>query len=1136
MRARLLLSVAVVLIAVIAVSSMLSNVYAFDLELYEDGILSDGIIEQGRLIRVQVVTAPGNTNYYRYIWTHPESGTTLDTGTTPATFDVQRINILGDWNIKVEFYYYGDKVGEATTSFRIVSADYNIELLEGDDLSPSDGTIPQGSLIRANAVTTNPTVNNYRYIWTHPESGTTLDTGTTPATFDVQRINILGDWNIKVEFYYYGDKVGEATTSFRIVSADYNIELLEGDDLSPSDGTIPQGSLIRANAVTTNPTVNNYRYIWTHPESGTTLDTGTTPATFDVQRINILGDWNIKVEFYYYGDKVGEATTSFRIVSADYNIELLEGDDLSPSDGTIPQGSLIRANAVTTNPTVNNYRYIWTHPESGTTLDTGTTPATFDVQRINILGDWNIKVEFYYYGDKVGEATTSFRIVSADYNIELLEGDDLSPSDGTIPQGSLIRANAVTTNPTVNNYRYIWTHPESGTTLDTGTTPATFDVQRINILGDWNIKVEFYYYGDKVGEATTSFRIVSADYNIELLEGDHGSDYTINLGQEVRAKATTNDSRVVNVKFRWIDPSNNEARTNTVNIVNGEASDTFTPTSSGIWTVKAEFTDSSGSVTFAERTVTFTVAISSATLTSPTGTGNITVSAGTGTVLTSVSAQPVPSGNPPPVPSGAVSVNLPHGLIAFSANTTPGDFAVIQIQYPSLPSLQSNQYLTYFKLVNGTWKEVKLNDTGNPDGYFTLSGTTVTLYIKDNGDFDANSALGVVSDPGGIAVVTTTTQQPPAGGGGGGVASDEYVFDFKFGSNLSADGQFRYPFGVAYDHNNNRIIVADTENNRIQVFDSNGNFLFKFGNFGSDDGQFIGPHGIAYDPNNNRIIVADTFNDRIQVFDSNGNFLFKFGNFGFADGQFNSPHGIAYDHNNNRIIVADTWNHRIQVFDSNGNFLFKFGNFGFADGQFAYPYGIAYDHNNNRIIVADTFNDRIQVFDSNGNFLFKFGSNLSADGQFAYPYGIAYDHNNNRIIVADTWNHRIQVFDSNGNFLFKFGNFGSDDGQFIGPHGIAYDPNNNRIIVADTFNDRIQVFDSNGNFLFKFGNFGFADGQFIGPHGIAYDPNNNRIIVADTFNDRIQVFDSNGNFLFKFGNFGFADGQFNSPYGIAYDP
>jgi hypothetical protein len=34
------------------------------------------------------------------------------------------------------------------------------------------------------------------------------------------------------------------------------------------------------------------------------------------------------------------------------------------------------------------------------------------------------------------------------------------------------------------------------------------------------------------------------------------------------------------------------------------------------------------------------------------------------------------------------------------------------------------------------------------------------------------------------------------------VASDEYVFDFKFGSSGSGNGQFNYPNGVAYDHNN----------------------------------------------------------------------------------------------------------------------------------------------------------------------------------------------------------------------------------------------------------------------------------------------------------------------------------------------
>ena len=49
-------------------------------------------------------------------------------------------------------------------------------------------------------------------------------------------------------------------------------------------------------------------------------------------------------------------------------------------------------------------------------------------------------------------------------------------------------------------------------------------------------------------------------------------------------------------------------------------------------------------------------------------------------------------------------------------------------------------------------------------------------------------------------------------------ASDEYVFDFKFGGKGSDDGEFIEPRGVAYDPNNNRIIVADTANNRIQVF------------------------------------------------------------------------------------------------------------------------------------------------------------------------------------------------------------------------------------------------------------------------------------------------------------------------------
>ena len=47
---------------------------------------------------------------------------------------------------------------------------------------------------------------------------------------------------------------------------------------------------------------------------------------------------------------------------------------------------------------------------------------------------------------------------------------------------------------------------------------------------------------------------------------------------------------------------------------------------------------------------------------------------------------------------------------------------------------------------------------------------------------------------------------------------DEYVFDFEFDSRGSVYGEFNRPHSVAYDPNNNRIIVADTYNHRVQVF------------------------------------------------------------------------------------------------------------------------------------------------------------------------------------------------------------------------------------------------------------------------------------------------------------------------------
>src|SRR5437016_3479261 len=103
-----------------------------------------------------------------------------------------------------------------------------------------------------------------------------------------------------------------------------------------------------------------------------------------------------------------------------------------------------------------------------------------------------------------------------------------------------------------------------------------------------------------------------------------------------------------------------------------------------------------------------------------------------------------------------------------------------------------------------------------------------------------------------------------------------YHFAFKFGGLV--DGQLYNPSGVAVDSSGN-VIVVDTENYRIQVFDSQGNFLRAFGSQGSGDGQFNTPSGVAVSASGN-IVVADTNNARILVFDSQGNFLSMFGSQG----------------------------------------------------------------------------------------------------------------------------------------------------------------------------------------------------------------------------------------------------------------
>lgn len=264
------------------------------------------------------------------------------------------------------------------------------------------------------------------------------------------------------------------------------------------------------------------------------------------------------------------------------------------------------------------------------------------------------------------------------------------------------------------------------------------------------------------------------------------------------------------------------------------------------------------------------------------------------------------------------------------------------------------------------------------------------------------------------------------------------------------------------------------------------------------------PTGIAVD-GYGHVYVVDSSNQRIQVFDANGQFMSLWGTGGSGDGQFMfaasnyTGGGVAID-GLNHVYVADSLNHRIQVLDASGHFLTRWGKQGNGNGEFNTPRGVTVDARNN-VYVADTLNDRIQVFDGKGIFIKEWGGRGRGNGQFNGPDSVAIN-GKDFLYVADRYNHRIQKFDASGKFLAVWGSYGSGDYQFITPSGVAVDEQD-KIYVADNGNSRIQTYTSDGQLLDKWGSPGSGDKQFDHLGGVAVDKQS-YVYVVDFGNNRIQ--------------------------------
>jgi DNA-binding beta-propeller fold protein YncE len=149
----------------------------------------------------------------------------------------------------------------------------------------------------------------------------------------------------------------------------------------------------------------------------------------------------------------------------------------------------------------------------------------------------------------------------------------------------------------------------------------------------------------------------------------------------------------------------------------------------------------------------------------------------------------------------------------------------------------------------------------------------------------------------------------------------------ELGAEGTAEGELFGPRDVEIGADG-RILVADTENHRVQVWNPDGSFVAAFGAEASEDdespylpkgsraGEFFRPLGVTFDQEG-KILVADTNNHRIQRLSVERGFELEFGREGIEAGALSFPIDVRID-SSGRSVVADRAGMRVQWFNQKG--------------------------------------------------------------------------------------------------------------------------------------------------------------------------------------------------------------------------
>ena len=145
---------------------------------------------------------------------------------------------------------------------------------------------------------------------------------------------------------------------------------------------------------------------------------------------------------------------------------------------------------------------------------------------------------------------------------------------------------------------------------------------------------------------------------------------------------------------------------------------------------------------------------------------------------------------------------------------------------------------------------------------------------------------------------------------------------------------------LTFDNEEQFLYTVDGGNNHIQILDKQGNLIDILGKGGFHPGHFNGIEKITFD-SNGHLHVADENNNRIQIFDENLEFVSE--KKGFVD-----PRDVAFDSKGNIYVLENfggSYHGIIKKFDSKWNKLFTLTTRDFTDSYVAFEdYDVGFEN------------------------------------------------------------------------------------------------------------------------------------------------------------------------------------------------